>query len=87
MGVSLSCKVTNSNRTRGNGLKFYQGRFRLDIREDFFSGRLVMQWHRLPRGVEKSPSLQMFKQRVDVALTDAVQSSNRQGLMVGLDDL
>ena len=46
-----------------------------------------MQWHRLPRGVEKSPSLQMFKQRVDVALTDAVQSSNRQGLMVGLDDL
>ena len=53
----------------------------MDIREDFFSERLVMHWHRLPREVVKSLCLEVFKNRVDVALGDVV------GGMVGLDDL
>lgn len=32
-----------------NGLKFLQGRFRLDIRKSFFPKDLVKNWNRLPR--------------------------------------
>ena len=60
------------NRTRGSGLKLHQGRFRWDIRKNFFTGGVVKHWNRLPREVMKSSSLEVFKKHIRMALWDMV---------------
>ena len=54
-------------KTSGNELTLCQGRLGLDIRKNLFSERMMMHWH---RDVVESPSLEVFKERVDVTLRD-----------------
>lgn len=44
-------------------------------------------WNGLPRAVVESLSLEAFKKRVNVALSEVVWSSHSHGLVVGLGDL
>ncbi|KFW65906.1 hypothetical protein AS28_09242, partial [Pygoscelis adeliae] len=55
-----------------NGFKLKKGRFTLDIRKKFFTMRVVRHRNRLPQEIVDAPSLDVFKARLDGALSNLV---------------
>ena len=64
--------TVDNSRTRRNGFKLKEGRFRLDVRGKFFTERVVRCWNRLPTEAVDAPSLEVFKARLDAALGSLV---------------
>jgi len=60
--------VVLSDRTRGNGHKLKHGKFLLNTRKNFFTLRVMEHWNRLPREAVESPSLEIYKTRLDAVL-------------------
>ena len=60
--------VVPHDRTRGNRHKWKHRNFRLNMRKNVFPLRVMEHWNRLPREVVESPSLEIFKTRLDKVL-------------------
>jgi len=60
--------VVPSDRKRGNGHKLKHRKFHLNTSKNFFPLRVTEHWNRFPREAVESPSLEIFKTRLDKVL-------------------
>lgn len=75
--------------TMGNGSKLMKIRFKLDIRNFFFfpfyTTGMVRHWTDLPREIVDVPSLEVFKVRLNVALSNLIYCNISLTKAEGLD--
>jgi len=65
---SIANTWSDSDSTRGNGFKLKERSFRLDVKNEFLTQRVMRHWHWLPREVVAAPSFKALKARLDGAL-------------------
>ena len=58
-------KYADTVNLRGHSKKLFQKPVRLQIRQHFFSQRVVAKWNSLPETVISSSTILMFKNRLD----------------------
>jgi len=87
-GEGLFTRVCR-DRTRGNGCKLKEGRFRSAIRKKIFTIRVVRHRNRLPREAVDASCLEVFKARLDGALSNLAEWKKSLLMAGGLepDDL
>ena len=56
-------------RTRSNRFKLQERRFHLNTRKHFLMMRALHRWNKLPRRVVESPSLEVFRRRLEEHLS------------------
>ena len=56
-------------RTGNNGFKLREKSFNLNSRKHFLTVRAVRRWNKVPRRVVESPSLEVFKRRLNEHLS------------------
>ena len=61
-----------SDWVRGSSFKLQEGRFRVNLRKNLFTVSVERHWQRLPREAVDAPSLEVFKARLDRALSNLV---------------
>lgn len=61
---------TIQTRTRGHHHKIYKRQFRLDVRKNSFSQRIVNRWNSLPDDVVTATSVNQFKDRLNKTWKD-----------------
>ena len=62
---SLFFKLSGDSKVRGHTYKIVKNSFRLDVRNNFFSNRVVDTWNELPQYVVDAETVNSFKARLD----------------------
>ena len=57
--------LSPAQNTRGHHTKLYKKRSRLQMRENFFTQRVINMWNSLPEAVVSASSVSVFKQKLD----------------------
>ena len=62
---SLFFKLYGDSKVRGHTYKIVKNSFRLNVRKNFFSNRVVDAWNKLPQYVVDAETVNYFKARLD----------------------
>ncbi|KAK4830735.1 hypothetical protein QYF61_013185 [Mycteria americana] len=83
--LSLEKRTLRGISSKGNGHKLKHRRFPLNIRKHFLTVRVTEHWHRLPREVLESPSLEISKNRLDAVLGNLLDQVRKAKALIELN--